>query len=62
MRRRIFAVNPLNGRLDIIDASDPAAPVAAGHVDIVAACQAAIGLSCPVLPGSEPNSVTIPAT
>jgi DNA-binding beta-propeller fold protein YncE len=57
--RRIFAINPLNGRLDIIDASDPAAPVAAGLVDIVAECQAAMGISCPVLPGSEPNSVAI---
>lgn len=57
--RRIYVVNPFDGRLDIIDASDPAHPVAAGSVDIVADCQAALEQACPILPGSEPNSVAI---
>jgi 2',3'-cyclic-nucleotide 2'-phosphodiesterase / 3'-nucleotidase / 5'-nucleotidase len=57
--RRIYVVNPLDGRLDVIDASDPARPTAAGSVNIVADCQAALAEACPVLQGSEPNSVAV---
>jgi DNA-binding beta-propeller fold protein YncE len=59
--RRIYVVNPLNSRVDIIDASSPAALTQAvpGSIDIAAACQAVLGLDCPVPAGSEPNSVAI---
>lgn len=57
--QRIYVVNPLEGRLDVIDASDPGVPAPGEPVDIVAECQAALGLACPVLPGAEPNSVAI---
>jgi DNA-binding beta-propeller fold protein YncE len=57
--RRIYVVNPLAGRLDVIDGSSPNAPVAAPSVNLVAVCQAALGPACPVLPGSEPNGVAI---
>lgn len=57
--RRVYVVNPLEGRLDVIDASDPLAPVALAPLDIVEACAAALGDQCPVLRGSEPNSVAI---
>jgi 2',3'-cyclic-nucleotide 2'-phosphodiesterase/3'-nucleotidase/5'-nucleotidase len=57
--RRVYVVNPREGRIDVIDATDPLSPVAAAPVDIVAACTAALGEQCPVLPGSEPNSVAI---
>ena len=57
--RRIYVVNPTSGMLDVIDADDPAAPIPDLPVNIVAACEAAMGLSCPVLAGSEPNSVAI---
>ena len=57
--RRIYVVNPLDGRLDVIDAADPGAPSQAASVNIVADCQAALGAACPVLVGSEPNSVAI---
>lgn len=60
--RRIFVVNPQGSRLDVIDASNPADPkvdAAVPFIDIVAACEAALGAGCPVLPGSEPNSVAI---
>jgi hypothetical protein len=57
--RRVYVVNPQEGRLDVIDASDPVAPVAAPPLDIVAACTALLGDQCPVLRGSEPNSVAI---
>ncbi len=43
----------------MIDASSPATPVAAASIDLVAVCRAALGAACPVLPGSEPNSVAI---
>jgi hypothetical protein len=59
--RRIYVVNPLAGRLDVIDATNPAAPVqvAGGSIDLVAACEAAAGAACPLVPGAEPNSVAI---
>jgi DNA-binding beta-propeller fold protein YncE len=59
--RRIYVVNPLNGRIDIIDAANPAAlvPAVPGAIDIALACQAVLGLNCPVPAGSEPNSVAI---
>jgi 2',3'-cyclic-nucleotide 2'-phosphodiesterase / 3'-nucleotidase / 5'-nucleotidase len=57
--RRIYVVNPLGGRLDVIDASDAATPQPAGPVDLVGECQAALGVACPVLAGSEPNSIAI---
>lgn len=59
--RRVYVVNPLSGQLDVLDASDPAAmtPATPPSLDIVAACQEALGLDCPVAPGSEPNSVAI---
>lgn len=56
---RVYVVNPLEGRLDVIDASDPDVPTPAVPVDIVADCQAALGLRCPVTAGAEPNSVAI---
>jgi hypothetical protein len=59
--RRIYVVTPLNGRIDIIDAANPAAlvPAVPGSIDIALACQAVLGLDCPVPAGSEPNSVAI---
>lgn len=57
--RRIYVVNPLDGRLDVIDATDPASPSQAASVNIVADCQAALAAACPVLVGSEPNGVAI---
>lgn len=58
---RIYVVNPQSGGLDVIDASDPTAliPATPPSLDIVSACQAALGLDCPVQSGSEPNSVAI---
>ena len=58
---RIYVVNPRSGMLDVIDASDPSLPTQSDSdsVDIVASCEAAWGDFCPVLPGSEPNSVAI---
>jgi hypothetical protein len=60
--KRVFVVNPLRGVLDVIDASVPDAPrVDALNpvVDVVGACQAALGAACPLKPGAEPNSVAI---
>jgi DNA-binding beta-propeller fold protein YncE len=57
--QRIYVVNPMAGRLDVIDAANPAALAPAAPVDIAGACAAALGSACPVLPGSEPNSVAI---
>jgi hypothetical protein len=59
--QRIYVVNPLNGRLDIIDAGDPAAltPAVPATINIALVCQAVLGLDCPVPVGSEPNSVAI---
>lgn len=57
--KRIYVVNPRSSTLDVIDASDPAAPVRVGAVDIEADCRAVLGAACPVLPGAEPNSVAI---
>jgi DNA-binding beta-propeller fold protein YncE len=56
---RIYVVNPRDGRLDVIDASNPAAPAAGAPVDIDAVCADALGAACPVRQGSEPNSVAI---
>lgn len=57
--KRIYVVNPLSTRLDVINAPDPTAPVQAAAVDIIADCTTALGAACPVLPGAEPNSVAI---
>ncbi|MCU0976519.1 MAG: choice-of-anchor I family protein [Steroidobacteraceae bacterium] len=60
--KRIFVVNPLASGLDVIDASIPTAPkvdATVPFIDIVAACEAALGAGCPVKPGAEPNSVSI---
>jgi DNA-binding beta-propeller fold protein YncE len=57
--KRIYVVNPFDGRLDVIDARNPGAPAPAAPVDLVGSCSAAMGPSCPVLAGSEPNSVAI---
>jgi hypothetical protein len=57
--KRIFIVNPFDSRLDIVDASNPAALLPAGSVDLLADCTAALGDRCPLLPGLEPNSVAI---
>jgi hypothetical protein len=57
--RRIYVVNPLGGQLDVIDLQDPTAPVQASSVNIVADCQQALDTECPILVGSEPNSVAI---
>lgn len=56
---RIYVVNPFEGRLDVIDASDPGVPSPAVPLLVVAECQAALGLACPVTAGAEPNSVAI---
>ncbi len=57
--RRIYVVNPLEARLDVIDVADPASPSAAASVLLVDDCQQALGTACPLLPGGEPNSVAI---
>jgi DNA-binding beta-propeller fold protein YncE len=57
--KRIYVVNPADGVLDVIDATNPSIPVDVGSVFIANVCQAAMGTACPVLPGSEPNSVAI---
>jgi DNA-binding beta-propeller fold protein YncE len=57
--RRVYVVNPRDSRLDVLDVSNPAAPTAAAPVDIVGDCQQALGDDCPVLSGSEPNSIAI---
>ena len=60
--KRIFVVNPLASGLDVIDASNPADPkidATVPFIDVVAACEAALGAGCPVKPGAEPNSVAI---
>jgi 2',3'-cyclic-nucleotide 2'-phosphodiesterase / 3'-nucleotidase / 5'-nucleotidase len=57
--KRIYVVNPTDGVLDVIDATNPSTPVDVGSVFIVNACQAAMGAACPVFLGSEPNSVAI---
>jgi hypothetical protein len=59
LARRIYVVNPMAGKLDVINMKDPAAPEQVESVDIVASCQSALGASCPVLAGAEPNSVAI---
>src|SRR5688572_32149264 len=46
--QRIYVVNPLDGRLDVIDATDPGSPSQAAPVNIVADCQAALAAACPV--------------
>jgi DNA-binding beta-propeller fold protein YncE len=57
--RRVYVVNPLDARLDVIDVTDPSSPSAAAPVLIVDDCQQALGTGCPLLPGGEPNSVAI---
>lgn len=57
--RRTYVVNPLDGRLDVIDMRTPSAPASAPAVNITEVCQQAMGARCPLLPGSEPNSVAI---
>jgi DNA-binding beta-propeller fold protein YncE len=59
---RVYVVNPAGGRIDIIDVSDPAAPVAAApfSLNIVSECESVLGANaCPVEVGNEPNSVAI---
>jgi hypothetical protein len=51
--RRIYIVNPEAGVLDVIDISTPGNPVKSPSVDIVAACDLALGSAhCPVEPPS----------
>lgn len=57
--RRVFVVNPLDSRLDVIDISNPAAPVSRAPVVIVDDCQATLRAACPLATGGEPNSVAI---
>jgi hypothetical protein len=57
--RRIYVVNPLDGSLDIIDASNPSLPADSGVLVLADACQTALGSACPLVPGGEPNSVAI---
>jgi DNA-binding beta-propeller fold protein YncE len=59
---RLYVVNPLLSRLDVIDASNPTDPdvdATTPFVDILATCQAAPDATCPLEPGAEPNSVAI---
>jgi hypothetical protein len=59
--QRVYVVNPQFGRVDVINISNPSAPTSniADSIDLAAACLAALGPSCPVAPGNEPNSVDI---
>lgn len=57
--KRIFVVNPLDSRLDVIDISNPAAPGPETPVAIVEDCRRALGARCPLVDGGEPNSVAI---
>jgi 2',3'-cyclic-nucleotide 2'-phosphodiesterase/3'-nucleotidase/5'-nucleotidase len=57
--RRIYVVNPFEGRVDILDASDPASPQAAVPLLPLVECQAILAAACPLRLGLEPNSVTI---
>ena len=57
--RRIYVVNPLMGRVDTIDASDAALPVAGPSLVPLVECQAALAAACPLRAGLEPNSVAI---
>jgi hypothetical protein len=56
--QRIYVVNPQAGRVDVINASNPASLVSGGAVNFVADCAAVQTSGCPVA-GSEPNSVAI---
>ncbi|MEQ1757524.1 MAG: choice-of-anchor I family protein [Vicinamibacterales bacterium] len=57
--KRIYVVNPFDGRLDILGASNPSAPTQEGSVDMVLDCTTALGAECPLDAGIEPNSVAI---
>ena len=58
--KRVYIVNPETGVLDVIDITAPTSPVKAPSLDIVAACETALGKAgCPVEAGIEPNSVAI---
>lgn len=57
--KRIFIVNPRDGRIDVIDASTPTALSPLAPVLLLPACQAALGAACPLRAGLEPNSVAV---
>jgi DNA-binding beta-propeller fold protein YncE len=62
--QRVYVVNPASGRIDIIDVSNPAAPVTppapANLINIVQECESVLGAeACPVEAGNEPNGVAI---
>lgn len=57
--RRVYVVNPFDGRLDVIDIADPSAPAFAAPVPLLPACAAALGAACPLALGLEPNSVAV---
>ena len=43
--KRVYIVNPEAGILDVIDITAPTSPVKAPSLDIVAACETALGIS-----------------
>jgi hypothetical protein len=45
--KRIYVVNPKTGVVDVIDASLPTSPQAAGQVNLAADCAASLGAGCP---------------
>jgi hypothetical protein len=57
--QRLFVVNPLDSRLDVIDVRVPSVPTPAAPVLLVDDCEAALGAGCPLVDGGEPNSVAI---
>ena len=57
--RRVYVVNPLDGRLDVIDVSTPRTPTPAPPVDICGGVPAGDGDRLSGAAGSEPNSVAI---
>jgi DNA-binding beta-propeller fold protein YncE len=57
--KRIFIVNPAEGRIDVIDASTPTALSPLAPVLPLPACHAALGADCPLRAGLEPNSVAV---
>jgi DNA-binding beta-propeller fold protein YncE len=57
--KRIYVVNPMGGVLDVIDAANPLTPSKVSSIDLDLVCRQALGSACPVLEGSEPNSVAI---
>jgi uncharacterized protein len=57
--QRLFVVNPLDSRLDVIDVRVPSVPTPAAPVLLVDDCVATLGAGCPLVDGGEPNSVAI---